>query len=165
MGRGAEHGCPFQTHPCARKMRSCQGWRTRQLPSSLAPQSQKKEPYLAYEISWSLWQTLAHTVQTPTPSTILQVWQWYLHGKGQRRASEVQGTNCSWHSNTGHRTILPTNTQTPSTERLPGQIALGGHSPVLVHELFLRDGERAELVAEGVFVLTTHTQKAHRKAF
>lgn len=50
---------------------------TVQLPSSLAPQSQKNEPYLAYEMSWSLWQTLAHIVHTPTPSFILQVWQWY----------------------------------------------------------------------------------------
>jgi len=45
--------------------------------SSFAPQSQKNDPYLAYERSWSRWQTRAHTVQTPTPSTILHVWQWY----------------------------------------------------------------------------------------
>lgn len=47
------------------------------LESGLAPQSQKKFPNLAQETSCPRWQTRAHTVQTPTPSTILHVWQWY----------------------------------------------------------------------------------------
>ena len=41
-----------------------------QLPSSRAPQSQKKLPCLLYVTSWSRWHTLAHIEQHPTPSTI-----------------------------------------------------------------------------------------------
>lgn len=47
------------------------------LESGLAPQSQKKLPNFAYETSCPRWHTRAHTVHTPTPSTILHVWQWY----------------------------------------------------------------------------------------
>lgn len=121
-------------------------WRrfTRQLPSSLAPQSQKNDPYLAYEISWSLWQTFAQTVQTPTPSTILQVWQWYLHKIRwvikYRASGRPRG--CIWLLLNGQK--YQAESQNTSLRYLP----------VLIHEFFLCDGEGTEFITKGIFILS-----------